>query len=728
MRRWPPVTGDCPSGSSCGDHQPVDAAPVAMAGRGLRHARWAKRFLTFSELPEEAAFRRSYSLYDPGELAHRRRAQNWDRTWTMSIGGTLEVYCDNDLTDHVNRMCLADARPVPARAQPRLHRPGEHGGVHRGADAIRRPRRVPGRLFAVTGDRRFAAAPERSRSKRPRWPGCRSEIVHRPKASFSAPLRAWISPRPAGTGRRSARAGRAGEHGFVQRPSRLRTSSADDRSGREDRSKQIWQLLTLELWYRQSRAAGVALCRSNFHEGSRQMKQVAQNYRSGELAVLDVPPPTCAPGGVLVRSLYSLISTGTELMKVSESKMSLIGKARARPEQVKKVLDTVAQQGPLSAYRKAMNRLDSYTPLGYSLAGVVVGGRAREQRSSASARSSPAPVTSSPSTPSSTGCLSIFVCRSPTGWRLSWPPSPRSGAIALQGVRQAEAQLGDTALRDWPRPGGPAWSSSCWSRPESRSSGLDMVPERCRLAEKAGRCSVGLPTSDGLDRHRDGRWPRRRGASVRTGSSWLRAVASNGPVGAGGTTRPGPGHRRRHRQVQARPALERLLREGAGPAVLPVLRPGTLRQRYEVEGSTTRSGTSAGPNGATWLASWTSWHQGRSTPSPWCRACSRSTDAVEVYERLGNDDLTGVGFLFEYGEPEGPDPAAHVAGQPERRRRSRAPISCRHGAARCQPGRSSASGSSGPATMRPRCCSRISWVTQRYRAGQRGRHPGRSRR
>src|SRR6516162_7541660 len=100
------------------------------------------------------------------------------------------------------------------------------------------------------------------------------------------------------------------------------------------------------------------------------MKQVAQNYRSGELTVLDVPSPTCAPGGVLVRSLFSLISTGTELMKVNESRMSLVGKARARPEQVKKVLDTVSQQGPVSAYRKAMNRLDSYTPLGYSLSGV----------------------------------------------------------------------------------------------------------------------------------------------------------------------------------------------------------------------------------------------------------------------------------------------------------------------------------------------------------------------
>ena len=46
----------------------------------------------------------------------------------------------------------------------------------------------------------------------------------------------------------------------------------------------------------------------------------------------------CSPGGVLVQSLYSLISTGTEIMKVKEAKLSLAGKARARPEQVRQLL------------------------------------------------------------------------------------------------------------------------------------------------------------------------------------------------------------------------------------------------------------------------------------------------------------------------------------------------------------------------------------------------------
>jgi asparagine synthase (glutamine-hydrolysing) len=46
----------------------VDRLPVAGRRRGYRAARWAKRFVSFADLPEEAAFRRSYTHYDVGEL------------------------------------------------------------------------------------------------------------------------------------------------------------------------------------------------------------------------------------------------------------------------------------------------------------------------------------------------------------------------------------------------------------------------------------------------------------------------------------------------------------------------------------------------------------------------------------------------------------------------------------------------------------------------------------
>lgn len=103
------------------------------------------------------------------------------------------------------------------------------------------------------------------------------------------------------------------------------------------------------------------------------MRQITQNYRTGELKLRDVEWPALRPGGVLVRTRFSVVSLGTEGMKVREAKLSLLGKARARPDQVKKVISVLRQQGPIATFQKVMNKLDSLTPLGYSLSGEVVG-------------------------------------------------------------------------------------------------------------------------------------------------------------------------------------------------------------------------------------------------------------------------------------------------------------------------------------------------------------------
>ncbi len=100
------------------------------------------------------------------------------------------------------------------------------------------------------------------------------------------------------------------------------------------------------------------------------MKQIAQ-YQDGRLELQDVPSPTPPPGGLLVRVTHSVISVGTEKMKVEQAKMSLLQKARARPDQVRKVLDTARTLGWKAALEKVRNRLETPTPLGYSAAGVI---------------------------------------------------------------------------------------------------------------------------------------------------------------------------------------------------------------------------------------------------------------------------------------------------------------------------------------------------------------------
>lgn len=102
------------------------------------------------------------------------------------------------------------------------------------------------------------------------------------------------------------------------------------------------------------------------------MKQVIQNTRTGRLALDEVPPPEVPTGGVLVRTRASLISAGTERMVVEFARKSLVGKARARPDLVRKVLDKARRDGVAATMRAALARLDEPLPLGYSAAGEVV--------------------------------------------------------------------------------------------------------------------------------------------------------------------------------------------------------------------------------------------------------------------------------------------------------------------------------------------------------------------
>ncbi len=102
------------------------------------------------------------------------------------------------------------------------------------------------------------------------------------------------------------------------------------------------------------------------------MKQVVQNYRDGKLSVEDVPPPTIRPGGVLVATRASLISVGTERSTVDTARKSLAGKAMDRPDLVRKVLDKAKKDGVVDTLKMVSSRLDSPVALGYSCAGVVV--------------------------------------------------------------------------------------------------------------------------------------------------------------------------------------------------------------------------------------------------------------------------------------------------------------------------------------------------------------------
>jgi predicted dehydrogenase/threonine dehydrogenase-like Zn-dependent dehydrogenase len=110
------------------------------------------------------------------------------------------------------------------------------------------------------------------------------------------------------------------------------------------------------------------------------MKQVAQRLRDGAIEVLDVPPPSLTPEGVIVDVRTSLLSAGTERSKIEAGRKSMLGKARARPDQVRAVVEKARQDGVKAAADAVRARLDEPSALGYSAAGVVtaVGARVRD--------------------------------------------------------------------------------------------------------------------------------------------------------------------------------------------------------------------------------------------------------------------------------------------------------------------------------------------------------------
>lgn len=102
------------------------------------------------------------------------------------------------------------------------------------------------------------------------------------------------------------------------------------------------------------------------------MKAVVQSYRSGVVRVEEVPVPHCPENGLLVRNVASLVSVGTERSMIELGRKSLIGKARARPDLLKRALEKGRREGYWKVFQESLARLDTPVPLGYSSAGVVV--------------------------------------------------------------------------------------------------------------------------------------------------------------------------------------------------------------------------------------------------------------------------------------------------------------------------------------------------------------------
>jgi predicted dehydrogenase/threonine dehydrogenase-like Zn-dependent dehydrogenase len=175
------------------------------------------------------------------------------------------------------------------------------------------------------------------------------------------------------------------------------------------------------------------------------LKQVLQNLKTGAVTVTDVPIPMVRPGFVLVRTVVSLISAGTERTAVEAGQKSLIGRAMDQPALVKKVIDRATHEGIANTVGAVRAKLASNVALGYSASGVVIGTgdgvtQFREGDRVACAGLGYASHAEVLAVPKNL-CVAI-----PEGVSFEAAAFGTVGAIALQGVRLAEPTLGESVV------------------------------------------------------------------------------------------------------------------------------------------------------------------------------------------------------------------------------------------------------------------------------------------
>jgi predicted dehydrogenase len=171
------------------------------------------------------------------------------------------------------------------------------------------------------------------------------------------------------------------------------------------------------------------------------MKQIIQDVRSGATTVKEIPAPLVAAGQVLIAERASAVSAGTERYVVDLARKSLIGKARQRPQDVKRVLVKMREEGLRTTLAQVAAKLNDPMPLGYSAAGVAI------ECGAGVSEFKPGDRVAAAIPHAAVAAAGRNLCaRMPDGVTFEQAAYTSIAAIGLQGVRLARVSLGETVL------------------------------------------------------------------------------------------------------------------------------------------------------------------------------------------------------------------------------------------------------------------------------------------
>lgn len=226
----------------------LDFLPVKVFNHGFKFGRWTKRFIDFANLPVDETYMRSYSYYDRSDLKKLLKKEYLEQIDEIYKEHKIKFYskynkdpinsmCNTDLTMFMLGLNLTYTDRASMAASVEVRVPYIDKLV------ITKGMQVPGFLKFKNGKSKYilkkaAAAflPER--------------IIYRPKASFGAPIRSWISNDLKPMVNDLLSKANIEKRGFFNYEF-VNKMIENDRNGYEDNAYQIYQLLTIELWCRE---------------------------------------------------------------------------------------------------------------------------------------------------------------------------------------------------------------------------------------------------------------------------------------------------------------------------------------------------------------------------------------------------------------------------------------------------------------------------------------------
>jgi polar amino acid transport system substrate-binding protein len=228
------------------------------------------------------------------------------------------------------------------------------------------------------------------------------------------------------------------------------------------------------------------------------VKQLIQDFKTGDIKLVEVPSPALVPGCVRVRNAYSLVSAGTERATVNLAQQSLVGKARSRPDLVRRVVEAVKREGLSAAVRKVQSQLDQWKALGYSCAGTII--EVGEGVTGLSVGDRVACGGQDYASHAEEVVVPQNLCaKLPESVALEHAVFTTLGAIAMQGVRQADARLGESvAVVGLGLVG--QLTVQILKAAGCVVLGIDVSAEACELATRCGCDAVATRTSGGIER------------------------------------------------------------------------------------------------------------------------------------------------------------------------------------------------------------------------------------